>query len=85
MGPGHGEQNELHREQLRARDPVEEQDTGIMGWRAVEQHSQQAYGCKMQRDQKRNAEPQCELRDLGEGVAKMPALIERPQAEAERA
>ena len=36
----------------------------------------------MQRDQKRNAKPQCELRDLGEGVAKMPALIERPQAEA---
>ena len=38
VGPGHGEQNELHREQLRARDPVEEpvyRHNGMAGGRTA--------------------------------------------------
>ncbi len=79
--PRHRQQDELHRDHVRPRHPIGKQWQLVMRRAAAENQSGQAHGAEMTGEQKRNAQAQDELGDFGRGVAEMPALIERPQAE----
>ena len=81
MGPGHRQQRELHEDHIRPRDPIGEQGQRIIHRFAVEHKAGNPHHAEMTGEPERNAQAQHELRDLGGRVAKVPALIERPQAE----
>ena len=79
--PRHRQQHELHRDHVRPWAPIGEQRRCIIGRIAVEHEAADAHNSEMTGEQQRNAQAQHELRDLGGRVAKMPPLVERPQAE----
>jgi hypothetical protein len=79
MCPGDGQEQKLHADHVGAGDPIGQQRRRI-DWRiASKQHATESHDPKMACDQQRNTQPEYQLGDLDDRVAKMPTLIERPE------
>src|SRR6266851_5762420 len=81
MCPGHSQQKKLHPDHVGAAGPISEQHYRIVRWIAPKQQAAQSHDPQMTCDQQRNTQPQYQLGDFNDRVAKMPALVERPQSQ----
>ena len=71
----------MHRDHVLPQHPISEQRCCIVDGIAAIDPSRQPHHAEMTCQPERDAQAQKQLRDFGDGVAKMAALIERPQAE----
>ena len=81
--PGHRQKQKLHTDHVRPVDPISQQRRGINRRIASIQQASKPHDPEMACDQQRNAQPEHELGDFNDRVAKMPPLIERPQSQQE--
>ncbi len=81
MSPGHREQHELDADHVGPGDPIGQQRPHIVRRIAPEQQAAEPHDAEMARDQQRNTQSEDQLGDFDDRVAKMPALIERPEPE----
>ena len=79
--PSDGQKRVLHHDHVRSCEKIGVQRQYICGRYAAEQPAGDPLGADMAGKPERNTQAQNELRDFHERVAKMAALIERPQPE----
>jgi hypothetical protein len=81
MRPRHRKKRELHKHHMRPQDPIAVERQRINRRLPAEQQTAHPHNSEMASEPERNAQAEQELRDFDARIAKVPALIQRPQAQ----